>query len=52
MTSLRLLVAYDGTDFSGFQVQPDTRTVQGVLEAALGRLASKPVTARAAGRCR
>lgn len=50
MTKLRLLIAYDGTDFSGFQVQPDVRTVQGTLEDALGKLASEPVRVRAAGR--
>ncbi|MEX2393487.1 MAG: tRNA pseudouridine(38-40) synthase TruA, partial [Actinomycetota bacterium] len=48
--SLRLLVAYDGTNFSGFQVQPDRRTVQGVLEDALGQLAQRPVRLRGAGR--
>ena len=47
---LRLCVAYDGSGFSGFQVQPGQRTVQGVLETALGKLANDEVRVRAAGR--
>ena len=50
MQSFRLTLAYDGTDFSGSQVQPNQRTVQGELEAALGKLLSAPVRATFAGR--
>jgi tRNA pseudouridine38-40 synthase len=35
---LRLDIAYDGTDFHGWAVQPDRRTVAGVLADALTRL--------------
>src|ERR671937_40731 len=47
---LRLVVAYDGTPFSGFARQRDRRTVQGELEAALARLAKRPVRTVGAGR--
>src|SRR6266498_2715050 len=47
---LRLVLAYDGGPFSGFARQRDRRTVQGELEAALSRLAKRPVPTVGAGR--
>lgn len=35
---VRLDFAYDGTDYAGWGIQPDLRTIQGVMEAALARI--------------
>ncbi|MEJ7809237.1 MAG: tRNA pseudouridine(38-40) synthase TruA [Gemmatimonadaceae bacterium] len=48
--TLQLVLHYDGAEFSGWQRQPDLRTVQGVLESALARLCAIPVAALGAGR--
>jgi tRNA pseudouridine38-40 synthase len=48
--TFKLTVAFDGTDFHGWQRQPGERTVQGALEAALSDLLGEPVTVRGAGR--
>lgn len=45
-----VVVAYDGSDFAGYQVQPGKRTIQGALEAAAEVLTGHPVRVRAAGR--
>ncbi len=45
-----LTVAYDGTDFSGYQVQPNLRTVQLEIETALNKLLNKEVKTVASGR--
>ncbi len=46
----RMTVAYDGTAYSGFQIQVDRPTIQGELEEALARLTTKPVRVHGAGR--
>ena len=45
--NLKLTVAYDGTDFAGWQVQKAGRTVQGTIEAALERMHGEHVTVKA-----
>ncbi len=47
---VKLTIEYDGTDFSGWQVQPGARTVQGELEAAFSGLAGVDVRVHGAGR--
>lgn len=48
---IRIDLAYDGTDYDGWQVQPNRPTVQGTLEAALTRLhGGAPVRVHGAGR--
>jgi tRNA pseudouridine38-40 synthase len=46
----KLTLAYDGTDFSGWQVQPAERTVQGELQAALGRVTGESPLPQGSGR--
>lgn len=41
---------YDGTPFSGWQVQPGLPTVQGVIESALEKLCRRPCRIHGAGR--
>ena len=48
--TIKAVVRYDGTDFSGWQVQPGQRTVQGVIEEALAHMAGQPVRIAGAGR--
>ena len=48
--NVMLTLAYDGTDFAGWQVQREQRTVQGTLEVGLERMLGRPVRVRAAGR--
>lgn len=46
----KLVVEYDGTEFAGWQVQPDARTVQGELKRALATVLREEVRVTGAGR--
>ncbi|MGD0514122.1 MAG: tRNA pseudouridine(38-40) synthase TruA [Terriglobales bacterium] len=48
--NLKLVLAYDGSEFSGWQVQPDAATIQGTLASAIGRVTGEKVLPQASGR--
>lgn len=48
--NLKLSLQYDGTDYSGWQVQPNGPTIQGLLTEVLTRIEGMPVTVYGAGR--
>ncbi|MFQ5877776.1 MAG: tRNA pseudouridine(38-40) synthase TruA [Acidobacteriota bacterium] len=50
MRNLKLVLAYEGTRYSGWQVQPDRETIQGVLEEQLARMLGERVRLAGAGR--
>ncbi len=50
MTTVRLDIEYDGSDFRGWAKQPGLRTVQGELEASLATVLREPVELTVAGR--
>ena len=50
MRTLRLLLQYDGTEYVGWQRQPEGTSIQGLLEDALRPIEGAPVTVHGAGR--
>jgi tRNA pseudouridine38-40 synthase len=46
----KLTLAYDGAGFRGWQVQPGERTIQGELQAALGRITGEAPLPQGSGR--
>ncbi len=44
------IIEYDGSQFNGWQLQDDTRTVQGCVEEAFSKVADKPTRVITAGR--
>ena len=50
MRNLKLILAYDGTDFAGWQVQADSPSIQGTLASAIGRVTGEKVLPQGSGR--
>jgi tRNA pseudouridine38-40 synthase len=50
MRRIKIELAYDGTDFHGWQVQPGLPTIQGTLEAVVSGMEGQPVQVAASGR--
>ncbi len=50
MRHLKLVLSYDGTDFSGWQVQPGAATIQGLVASAIGRVTGEKVLPQGSGR--
>jgi tRNA pseudouridine38-40 synthase len=50
MRNFKLVMSYDGTDFSGWQVQPEAATIQGTLAKAIGRVTGENVLPQGSGR--
>jgi len=50
MRRLRFEIAYDGTDFHGWQVQPGLPTIQGLLEEIISNMEGRPVHVAGSGR--
>jgi tRNA pseudouridine38-40 synthase len=50
MRRIRIQLAYDGTDFHGWQVQPGLLTIQGTLESVVGEIEGGAVHVAGSGR--
>src|SRR6266567_7835516 len=50
MRRIKITIAYDGTDFHGWQVQPGLPTIQGTLERIVSEIEGKPVQVAGSGR--
>ncbi len=48
--NLKLMLSYDGSEFAGWQVQPERATIQGTLASAIGRLTGENVLPQGSGR--
>lgn len=50
MRNIKLTIEYDGTDYHGWQFQPNARTIQGVMEERIGTIVNEKIGLNASGR--
>jgi len=50
LRNFKIVVAYDGTDFCGWQIQPDRPTIQGILADTILRITGERVLPQGSGR--
>lgn len=50
MQNYKITLSYDGTEFHGWQRQPDKKTIQGTLEDTLAKITQKKINVTGAGR--
>src|SRR6202049_993625 len=50
MRNLKMIVSYDGAEFSGWQVQPNAITVQGTVASVIGRITGEKELPKGSGR--
>ena len=50
MRRIRITLSYDGTNYHGWQVQPDVPTIQAVVQKVVGEIEGRPVHVAASGR--
>ena len=50
MQTVKLTIAYDGSDFHGWQLQPGLATIQGTLHDAIRQITQEPITIHGASR--
>ncbi len=50
MPNIKITIQYDGTDFAGWQVQPNVPTIQGEIESALESIYQIPIRIYGSGR--
>jgi len=50
LRNIQLVLAYDGSEFCGWQVQPNCATIQGTLSSAIGRITGEKVLPQGSGR--